>query len=119
MFKERYEHLQQGGFLHLPHKSTLLKYTRFTDMQTGCNPDVISKFFKNIDIESIEPRYHNVALLFNEIRIKSGLVFSKATGKLVGFCGMGNVNGELNKFDKYFKWSAEAKLVTPVLALMA
>ena len=110
MFKERYEHLQQGGFLHLLHKSTLLKYTRFTDMQTGCNPDVISKLFKNIDIESIEPCYHNVTLLFDEIRIKSGSV---------GFCDMGNVNGELEKFDKYFKWSAEAKLATPVLALMA
>ena len=88
-------------------------------MQTGCNPDVIGKFLKDIDIESMEPRDHNVALLFDEMRLKSGLVFSKATGKLVGFCDMGNVNDELNKFDKYFKGSAEAELATHVLAFMA
>ena len=48
-------------------------------MQTDCNPDVISKFLKDIDIESIEPRDHNVALLFDEISIISDLAFSKAT----------------------------------------
>ena len=114
-----YQYLRQGGFLYLPHKSTLLKYTGFTDMPTGCNSDVISKVLKDIDVESMEPRDHNVALLFDEMRIKSGLVFSKATGKLVGFCDMGNVNNELNKFDKYFKGSAEAEMATHVLTLMA
>ena len=104
----------QGGFLHLPHKSTLL-----TDMQTGCNSDVISKFLKDTDIESMEPRDHNVVLLFDEMCIKPGLVFNKATGKLVGFCEMGKVNDELNKFDKYFKGSVEAELATHVLTLMA
>ena len=53
------------------------------------------------------------------MRIKSGLVFSKATGKLVGFCDLGNVNDELNKFDKYFKGSAEAEMATHVLTLVA
>ena len=88
-------------------------------MQTGCNPYVISKFLKDIDIESIEPQDHNVALLFHEMRIKSGLVFSKATGKLVGFCDMGNVNDKLSRFDKCFKASAEAELANHVLTLMA
>ena len=105
--------------MHLPHKSTLLKYNGFTDMQTGCNPDVISKFLRDKDIESMEPHDHNVALLFDKISLKSGLAFSKATGKSVGFCDMGNVNDELNKFDKYFKGSAEAEMTTHVLTLIA
>ena len=88
-------------------------------MLTGCNPDVISKFFKDIDIESMEPCGHNVTLLFDEMRIKSVLVFSKTTGKLVGFCDMGNINDELSKFDKHFKGSAESELATRVLTLMA
>ena len=53
------------------------------------------------------------------MRVKSGLVFSKANEKLVSFCDMGNVNDELNKFDRYFKGSAEAELATHVLTLMA
>ena len=88
-------------------------------MQTSCNPDVISKFFKDIDIKSMEPRDHNISLLFDEMRIKSGLVFSRATGKSVGFCDMDHVNDELNKFDRYFKGSAETELATHVLTLMA
>ena len=54
-------------------------------MLTSCNPDVIKKFLKDIDIESIEPCDHNAALLFDKMHKKSGLVISKATGKLVGF----------------------------------
>ena len=42
-------------------------------MQTGCNPDVISKFLRDKDIESMEPHDHNVALLFDKISLKSGL----------------------------------------------
>ena len=61
----------------------------------------------------------HVAFLFDEMRIISGLVFSKVTGKLVGLCDMGNVNDELNKFDKYFKGLAEAELANHVLAVIA
>ena len=34
------------------------------------------------------------------MKIKSGLVFSKTTGKLVGFCEMGEINDEIEKFSK-------------------
>ena len=104
--------------MHLPHKSTLLKYTGFTDVWKSYNPDVLSKFLKYVEIESMEPLDHNVALLFGEICVKSALVFSKATRKLLGFCDVVNVNDELNKFDQYFKGSPEAELVTHVLTLI-
>ena len=34
------------------------------------------------------------------MKIKSGLVFSKTTRKLVGFCEMGEINDEIEKFSK-------------------
>ena len=34
------------------------------------------------------------------MKIKSGLVFSKTAGKLVGFCEMGEINDEIEKFSK-------------------
>ena len=52
---------------------------------------------KYVDIESVKPRDHKIAFLFGEMRVKSALVFNKATRKLFGFCYMGNVNDELNK----------------------
>ena len=39
-----------------------------------------------------------MALLFDEIKIKSGLVFHHATGKLIGFTDMGNINEEISAF---------------------
>ena len=65
---------------------------------------------KYVDIESMEPRDHNVSLLLGEMHVKSAFVFSKATRKLLDFCDMGNINDELNKFGKYFKGSPETEL---------
>ena len=36
-----------------------------------------------------------MSLIFDEIKIKSGLVFRRSTGKLVGFTEMGELNEEL------------------------
>ena len=38
------------------------------------------------------------SLIFDDMKTKSGLVFSKTTGKLVQFCEMGEMNGEIKKF---------------------
>ena len=37
----------------------------------------------------------NVSLVFEELKIKSGLVFRQSTRKLVGFTEMGELNEEL------------------------
>ena len=42
----------------------------------------------------------NVSLIFDEMKIKSGLVFCKTTGKLVGFTEMGSINDALNEFER-------------------
>ena len=71
-----YEHLRSGGFLKLPYKSTLLKYTGFTNMSIGYNYDVIKKFVDGIKLNTLPEHERNVSLLFDEMKIKSGLLFS-------------------------------------------
>ena len=39
-----------------------------------------------------------VGILFDEIKIKSGLVYSKHSGSIIGFCDMGDINNELKDF---------------------
>ena len=56
----RYEHLRSSGFLKLPHKSTLLKYTGFTNMSTGYNYDVIKKFIDDIKLSTLREYEKNV-----------------------------------------------------------
>ena len=43
-----YEHLRNYGFLALPHKNTLKKYTNFTEPCCGTNTDVIKHLLEEI-----------------------------------------------------------------------
>lgn len=44
-----------------------------------------------------------MSLLFDEMKIKSGLVFRRSTGRLVGFIDLGDVNNELDDFNIFVK----------------
>ena len=115
-----YEQLRSSGSLKLPHKSTLLTYTGFTNMSTGCNYDVIKKFIDDIKLSTLQEHENNVSLLFDEMKIKSGKVFSQFTGSLVGFTVLGDVNNELDDFNRFIKQGCkESDQATNVLTLMA
>ena len=60
-----------------------------------------------------------IALLFDEMQIKSGLIFNRHSGKLVGFTEIGNINEELDEFERNLKGKTEKKLATHVLCIMA
>ena len=62
----------------------------------GINTDVV----KHLVTETKEHSnlQHTVGILFDEIKIKSGLVYSKQTGVIVGFCDMRDMNNELEHF---------------------
>ena len=53
-----------------------------------------------INFDEIKDFERNVGLIFDEMKIKSGLVFCKTTGKLVGFTEMGPINDELESFSR-------------------
>ena len=95
-----YKHLHTSPFLFLPCKNTLLNYINFADPGCGFNIDVISRLVQQVKFDEINKFEKNVSLIFGEMKIKSGLVFSKTTGKLVGFCEMGEINDEIEKFSK-------------------
>ena len=80
-----YDHLRSTGFLELPHRTTLNQYTNFTDIGTGFNPDVIKRLYDDFKIDSYDEDNKMCVLIFDEMKIKSGLVFSKKTGKNLCF----------------------------------
>ena len=115
-----YEHLRQGGFLQLPHQTTLSKYTSFTDVPTGFNPDILNRCALDMKIDEIPDYKTNVALLFDEMHIKYGLIFSRSSGKLIGFTELGDINDELNEFETRFNADTQhqPELATHVLTFM-
>ena len=95
-----YKHIKSMFFLNLPCKNTLLKYINFTNPQCGFNKYIISGLMDAVDFGSIKEYQENVSLIFDEVKIKSGLIFCKSTGRLAGFSKMGDMNDATSGFER-------------------
>ncbi|XP_066910451.1 uncharacterized protein [Clytia hemisphaerica] len=110
-----YEHLRNSGFLVLPSKKTLDKYVNFTTHNTGFNPDVLENLLRLTENQ----QHLHVGLVHDEMKIKSGIVYSKNSGKIVGFCDLGDINNEITCFDRRVTNQDEhPPIATHVLTLM-
>ena len=92
-----YRTIRNSKFLCLPHEATLRDYTQFTQATIGINPSSVSRLVDDYDIRECRDFQRNVVLLFDEVKIKSGLVFKD--GQLIGFCNLGSVNDELIRLE--------------------
>ena len=79
----------------MPHVNTLKKYINYTDTTSGFNPDVLEQLVTDSKLSTLQEFEKNVALSFDEIKIKAGLVYKKGSGKIVGFTDMGDINDEI------------------------
>ena len=111
-----YRHLRDTGFMILPDRTTLNKYFNFTEGRSGFNPEIVKLLVDQI--KNYEDFQRNVGIAFDEMKIKSGLVYNKASGKLVGFCEMGDMNAELMKFNDDCEKNSQ-DLATYMLCIMA
>ena len=84
-----YNLIRSSGFLQLPHKLTLSKYTGFASTGSSFNRDIIKKLIDESNITEAKEYEKNVMLLFDEMKVKAGLIFSCSTGKLIGFVDLG------------------------------
>ena len=114
-----YRQVANSGFLKLPSLSTLKSYMKFTTPCPGFNEDVIRFLIKETNIANLKDHQKNVVLVWDEMKIKSGLVSSKSTGKLIGFCEIGDFNEELTNLSQRFaNVNEEPELATHILVFM-
>ena len=106
-----YRHIasKRNAFLVLPHVNTLKRYLNFTAPTTGFNPDVIQRLIVDSKLSTLKYHERNVSLLFDEMKIKSGLVYKRSSGKLIGFTEMGELNEELREFNSLCESSDETE----------
>ena len=115
-----YEQIRRSGFLSLPHRTTLNRYTGFTRIGTGFNPDIIKHIYDDVKLEELKKFEKHIILLFHEMKIKSRLVYSKSSGTISGLMELGDINEELNEFDRAINGvNQEKKLASHVLCVMA
>ena len=87
--RSAYEELHNSGVLILPSTRTLQDYKKFIKPKCGFSKEVIA------DLKTVTNNYFDVqryvVLLFDEMKIKSNLVFDKLTGEVKGYLDLGCV----------------------------
>ncbi|CAH1263937.1 THAP9 [Branchiostoma lanceolatum] len=118
-----YDIMRNSGFLQLPHRTTLQQYGKFTEPTPGFNPDILTKLGEVSNLINLPDWKKNVTLVWDEMKIKSGLVFCKSSGDLIGFTDLGEINNEMKDFERRCReqqhgTDEQPDLATHVLALM-
>ena len=75
--------------------------------------EMINRLKKEMKFDDCSPSMKKFGVLLDEMKIKSGLVFNKKLGKLVGFVDLGNINRDLEVLETC---STHATTVQPQLA---
>lgn len=110
-----YRMIKNSNVLLLPHENTLRDYTHFTSAGAGWNPDVILRAMQDYSIID-DPLKTNISILFDEVKVKSGLVYCSETGRLIGFCDLGSINNAIYNF--CISETSEPDIATHILAIM-
>ena len=63
----------------------------FTTIGTGFNPNIIKRLRDDVSFVKLKACEKHLILLFDELKIESGLLLSKSSEKLVGFTKLGDI----------------------------
>ena len=86
-----YRPVCQSGIISLPSQRTPTDYTHWISPQSGLQVEYVEKLYSML-AKALPSPQHQCALYVDDMKIKSGLVFSKHTGCLVGFVDLGGEN---------------------------
>ena len=68
----------------LPSDRTLRDYTHYIKAEVGVQPDVTKQLVPEVNIDSLEDWQKYVALVFDEVKIKEGIVYNKHDCRIIG-----------------------------------
>ena len=114
-----YELLRKTKILHLPSHRTLRQCSNALDSSSGFSNELDEQLFCDAKVSSLQEFQKYVGLVGDEMYIKEGLVYDKSTGKLVGYCDIGNINNHLLLLEKeYMENDAEHRKATLAKTMM-
>ena len=95
-----YETLRESGCLQLPSQRTLRDYSNCVKARAGFSVEVDHQLLQAASLSTCKEWQKLVILLIDEMYVREDLVYDKHTGRMIGFCNLGEVNDHLVQFEK-------------------
>ena len=86
-------------FIVLPCGRTLRDYTHFIHAGVGIQAEVTEQLMSAVTMNNLKDYEKHISVVFDEMKIKEGLVYNKNEGK-IGFVDLGAVNNTLASFEQ-------------------
>ena len=75
-------------------------YTHWIKGDSGIQYEVIEQLKKAANFESLKDCDKFVAVCFDEIKLKEGIVYNKHDCRIVGFVDIGDVNNTISEYER-------------------
>ena len=95
-----YDTLRNSGCLRLPSDRTLRDYTHCISSKVGFTDAVDEQLVREAEIGKVAEWQKYVVLIFDEMHVREDLVYHKATGEMVGFVDLGDINNHLAQLER-------------------
>ena len=99
-----------SGIIELPSRRQLRNYSNAIKPKTGFNPEIVETLANMVKAYKSFERY--VSILFDEMKVQSGLVWDKNSGELIGYVDLGDPD------TNYATLDAEDHIATHALVFM-
>lgn len=104
--------------LTLPCGRTLQDYTHWIEAESGVQPEVTEQLMKAAEIDSLPEWKKCVAVVFDEVRVKEGIVYDKHNCRILGFVDLGEVNNSLLSFERSLDGKDDFPVAKHILMFM-
>lgn len=118
MSTSAYRAVRQSGIISVPSERTLSDYTHWTKAHSGIQFEFVEELKSRLEKEVTSSHYH-CTIVVDEMKIKSGLIFDKHSGRLTGFVDLGDVNRDMEQLLNQEQEESSPKLADQVLVFMA
>ena len=114
-----YSAFRSSGLLKLPSERTLRDYTHWIKAKPGFQVEVDEQLREEAKLSSIPEFQKCVCLVFDEVKIKEGLVFDKEECHVIGFVELDEINNHLQAFERTMNCStSKPTLATHMIVFM-
>lgn len=97
----------------LPSKRTLFDYTHAIDSQVdGCQKEILEDFRKELDQKCKAEHERFCSLMFDEMHVRSNLVYSKSRQELVGYANLNSIEEEFRNLEA--EWTGSVPQARPL-----